>query len=101
MRYEEMGGPLDGWTYDERGTIHTRSGYRCTAQTLECALWLFQCYGGEARRYLIHSDEHPGALRPLYETSDAKSGPAGSRVGTPATRKNDRPSLRQTPGNRT
>lgn len=71
MRYEELPGPLEGWTYDETGTIHTASGYRCDARTLECALWLFQCYGGEARRYLITSDEAPGALRPLYESSDA------------------------------
>lgn len=70
MRYEELPGPLTGWTYDERGTIYTTSGYKCSARTLECALWLFQCYRGETRRYLIHSDEAPGSLRPLYELSD-------------------------------
>ena len=72
MRYVELHGPLEGWTYDEHGTIHTASGYRCSARTLECALWLFQCYGSEARRWMIRSDEAPGALRPLYETDDAK-----------------------------
>lgn len=70
MRYEEFPGPLTGWTYDERGTICTVSGYKCNARTLECALWLFQCYSSEARRYLIRSDEAPGLLRPLYEPSD-------------------------------
>lgn len=70
MRYEELPGPLEGWTYDENGTVYTASGYKCSAQTLECALWLFQCYCTDARRHLIHSDEAPGALRPLYELSD-------------------------------
>lgn len=71
MRYEEFGEALKGWTYDERGTIYTASGYKCNARTLECALWLFQCYSAEARKYLIRSDEAPGATRPLYETRDA------------------------------
>lgn len=70
MRYTELPGPLEGWTYDEHGTIYTASGYQCSARTLECALWLFQCYRSEARKYLIRSDEAPGALRPLYEVSD-------------------------------
>ena len=70
MRYEELPGPLEGWTYDENGTVYTASGYKCGARTLECALWLFQCYCTDARRHLIHSDEAPGALRPLYELSD-------------------------------
>lgn len=80
MHYEELPGPLEGWTYDEHGTIYTSSGYRCSARTIECALWLLQCYGSEARRWMIRSDEAPGALRPLYETSDAKeSGSPGKR----------------------
>lgn len=66
MRYEQLQGPLEGWTYDENGTIYTASGYHCSAQTLECALWLFECYSGEGRRYLIRSDEAPGASRSLY-----------------------------------
>jgi|GEM_PF-2129614 len=80
MRYEEFGWPLGGWTYDERGTIYTTSGYRCSARTLECALWLFQCYGFEARRHLIHSDEAFGALRPLYELSDLSDRTAPTRL---------------------
>lgn len=69
--------PLDGWTYDENGTIYTASGYRCSARTLECALWLFQCYSGEARKYLIRSDERPGATRPLYELRDLEERVSG------------------------
>ena len=80
MRYEEMSGPLKGWTYDESGTIYTASGYKCSARTLEGALWLFQCYGIKARRYLIHSDEAPGALRPLYELSDLSDQVPPSRL---------------------
>jgi len=77
VRYEEMPKPLDGWTYDENGTIYTASGYRCSARTLECALWLFQCYSGEARKYLIRSDERPGATRPLYELRDLEERVSG------------------------
>lgn len=72
MRYEEFRGPLDGWTYDEEGLIYITSGYRCTARTLECALWLFQCYSTDARHWLIRSDEAPVATRPVYEARDAK-----------------------------
>ena len=71
MRYETLNGPLEGWTYDENGTTYTASGYLCSAQTLESALWLFECFIVEGRRYLIRSDEAPGTVRPLYELSDA------------------------------
>lgn len=80
MHYEELPGPLEGWTYDENGTVHTASGYKCNARTLECALWLFQCYCTDARRHLIHSDEAPGALRPLYELSDLSDRVAPTRL---------------------
>ena len=70
MRYEELPGPLEGWTYDENGVVYTTSGYRCDARHIEAALWLFGCFSTEARRYLIHSDEAAGALRPVYELSD-------------------------------
>ncbi len=70
MRYEELPEPFQGWSYDETGTIYTSSGYRCSAKILESALWLFQCYSGNARQHLIRSDEQAGALRPLYELSD-------------------------------
>ena len=81
MRYEEFPGPLEGWTYDENGTVYTASGYRCNARHIEAALWLFQCFSGEARRYLIHSDEAPGATRPVYEIADL----SGVRPGTDTT----------------
>ena len=81
MRYEELPGPLEGWTYDEEGTIHTRSGYRCSARILESALWLFQCYNSDARKHLIRSDEAPGATRPLYEIADVKERFGGNVVG--------------------
>jgi hypothetical protein len=80
VRYEELPGPLEGWTYDENGTIYTTSGYKCDARTLECALWLFECYGGEAHRWLIRSDEAPCATRPLYELRDLTSGLAEKRA---------------------
>jgi hypothetical protein len=70
MRYEELPGPLQGWTYDEHGTIYTATGYRCSAPQIECALWLMGCFSIEAQRFLIHSDEAEGALRPVYELSD-------------------------------
>jgi hypothetical protein len=82
MRYEEMPGPLEGWTYDEHGTIYTATGYRCTAQHIECALWLMQCYSLEVRRYLIHSDEEAGALRPVYELSDLSANVPPTRIRT-------------------
>jgi hypothetical protein len=49
----------------------TRSGYKCSAQLLESALWLFGCYSHDATKHLIRSDEAPGIMRPLYETADA------------------------------
>lgn len=59
MRNEELHGPLQGWAYDETGTIHTPSGYKCTARLIESALWLFGCYGSDARQSWIRSDEAP------------------------------------------
>ena len=73
MHYEELPGPLEGWTYDERGVIYTSSGYRCSARQLEFAMWMWSCMTTEAKRWMIHSDERPGASRPLYETADLKS----------------------------
>jgi len=40
VRYKELSGSLEGWTYDEEGVMHTPSGYRCTAQQIEGMLWL-------------------------------------------------------------
>lgn len=60
-----------GFGFDRDGLLITRSGYRCSPQSLEGALWLVGCGRADARRYLMRSDECAGALRPLYETSDA------------------------------
>lgn len=80
MRYEELNGPLAGWTYDEDGTIYTNSGYRCTAQQIEGALWIAGCHALGGTRYLITSDEAAGALRPLYERSDIDAGTKPTRL---------------------
>jgi len=82
MRYEELSGPLEGWTYDDNGTIYTASGYRCDARHIEAALWLFGCFSIEARRFLIHSDECAGALRPVYELSDLTATQKPTRLKT-------------------
>lgn len=84
MRYEPLPGPLEGWTYDEHGTIFTASGYRCDARHIEAALWLMNCFSIEARRFLIHSDEAANALRPVYELSDLTPSLKPTRLqGTP------------------
>ena len=72
MRYEELKGPLEGWTYDEAGTIYTASGYRTTPRQIEFCMWMYTCMTTEAKRWMIRSDEHPGALHPLFETQDLK-----------------------------
>lgn len=94
MRYEELNGPLKGWTYDENGTIYTASGYRTSARQIEFCMWMYECMRKEVRHWLIHSDEAAGALRPVYELSDlttsqqptrlcmkAKNGLAGGWMG--------------------
>lgn len=61
----------EGFRFNDRGELTTRSGYRCSPQSLEAALWLLGCWSSESRQYLIRSDEARSAVRPLYETSDA------------------------------
>ena len=70
MRYEELPGPLQGWTYDEAGTIYTASGYKTTARQIEFCMWMYECMRAETKQWMIHSDEAAGALRPVSETSD-------------------------------
>ena len=77
MHYEELPGPLEGWTYDEEGTIYTTSGYRCSAQQIEFAMWMWSCMTAEAKHWMIRSDERPGATRPLFDPEDLKSESAG------------------------
>ncbi|MES2404342.1 MAG: hypothetical protein V4567_08400 [Pseudomonadota bacterium] len=80
MRYEELPGPLQGWTYDERGVIYTASGYRTTARQIEFCMWMYECMSAEAKRWMIHSDECPGGLRPLYQVADLESGLAANGI---------------------
>jgi hypothetical protein len=70
MRYEELPGPLEGWTYDENGVIYTASGYKTTARQIEFCMWMYDCMTSEAKRWMIQSDERPGAARPLFESTD-------------------------------
>lgn len=49
MRYEELPGPLQGWTYDEAGTIYTASGYKTTARQIESCMWMVSGTPGIAR----------------------------------------------------
>lgn len=79
MRYEELPGPLEGWTYDERGVIYTTSGYKTTARQIEFCMWMYECMSGEAKRWMIRSDERPGALRPLFESHDLESSQRGQK----------------------
>lgn len=79
MRYEELPGPLEGWTYDERGVIYTASGYKTTARQIEFCMWMYECLTDEAKRWMIRSDERPGALKPLFSPDDLKSGSAGKK----------------------
>lgn len=90
MRYEELPGPLEGWTYDEHGTIHTASGYRCTARQIEFCMWMYDCMTSEARRWMIRSDEGPGALRALYESSDLHDPHAPPTKSDAPTKRADR-----------
>lgn len=52
MRYEELSGPLQGWTYDEAGTIYTSSGYKTTARQIEFCMWMYECMRAETRQWL-------------------------------------------------
>lgn len=79
MRYEELPGPLEGWTYDEHGVIYTASGYRTTARQIEFCMWMYDCLTSQAKQWMIRSDERPGALKPLYEPNDLKSGRRGEK----------------------
>jgi hypothetical protein len=90
MRYEELHGPLEGWTYDENGTIHTASGYKCTARQIEFCMWMYDVLTGEAKRWMIRSDERPGATRPLFESSDLQTAQATVTESDAPNRRTDR-----------
>lgn len=90
MRYQEMHGPLEGWTYDERGVIYTTSGYRTTARQIEFCMWMYECMRAEVRQWMIRSDERPGALRPVFESGDLPPTDATLSKSDAPTRTTDR-----------
>lgn len=92
MRYEELSGPLEGWTYDENGTIYTASGYKTTARQIEFAMWMWNCMRAEVKQWMIRSDEHPGATRPVFDSDDLKGESAGKETtAVSALRAQDQP----------
>ena len=68
---------LEGWTIDTDGTITTPSGYRTSAQVIECALWLIGALRITEEKRIMHADTAPGARRPFYEPIDCKERSAG------------------------
>jgi hypothetical protein len=67
--YTKLPTPFKDWTVDDDGTIHTASGYKCSPELIEAALWLF-----EAGKHLTGSKRMFSAddtiVRPLYEIRD-------------------------------
>ena len=89
MRYEELPGPLSGWTYDEHGVIHTASGYKTTARQIEFCMWMYDCMRAEVKQWMIRSDERPGALRPLFDPADLESSQRERELPAPTVAKRD------------
>jgi len=54
----ELPAPFTGWRYDEESvTVHTVSGYRCTPEQIESALWLTGILRHEtAGRRIMYAD---------------------------------------------
>lgn len=50
----ELCPPFAGWRLDAEGTIHTPSGYRCTPEQIEAALWLLRVV--DVRRQTLFAD---------------------------------------------
>jgi hypothetical protein len=89
-QYTELTGPFAGWSYDDAGTVYSPSGYRCTGQLIECALWLFGMLRFDMGKRPIFADTAIGATRQLYDINDARSieyTPAEIRVTRPADRR--------------
>jgi hypothetical protein len=63
--------PFVDWTIDDNGTIHTASGYRCTPQIIEAALWLFafgqHTFGG---KLMFSADDRK--KRSIYSIDDIR-----------------------------
>jgi hypothetical protein len=98
MRYEELTGPLTGWTYDENGIIYTSTGYKTTARQIEFCMWMYDVMTGEARHWMIRSDERPGATRPLFDPNDLNAGSAGKDRDRRKTPRKARQRDRSKPG---
>ncbi|MEP6485360.1 MAG: hypothetical protein ABJB01_12995 [Rudaea sp.] len=71
--YTELPEPFTDWTVDDNGTIYTASGYRCTPQMIESALWLMgfgkELYG----KKLMFADDQ--IARPIYSIEDIRVPP--------------------------
>lgn len=71
--FNQLPEPFKDWTIDENGTIHTRSGYKCSPELIEAALWLFGISSVKDRTKLMFAiDDTEGKKRPLYEISDLR-----------------------------
>ncbi|GAA0707434.1 DUF3653 domain-containing protein [Dokdonella soli] len=62
--------PFDGWTLDTDGILHTPSGYRCTPDQIEAALWLVGMLRFDHAKRPIFADSMIEPQRPLYEARD-------------------------------
>ena len=71
---------LEGWTIDTDGTITTPSGYRTSAQVIECALWLFGALRITEEKKIMYADTAAGGRRPFYEPADCKERSAGQEA---------------------
>lgn len=73
----ELPEPFTGWTIDDAGTIHTPSGYRCTPQQIEAALWLVGSMRWERGKRVMFADTPLVEPRPrMYELRDLELPPA-------------------------
>jgi hypothetical protein len=73
----ELGAPFEGWHYDEeRETIYTLSGYRCTPEQIESALWLVGILRHETiAKHLMFADTPLVEPRPkIYDLRDFDRG---------------------------
>jgi hypothetical protein len=62
--------PFDGWTLDLDGIIHTPSGYRCTPNQLEAALWLTGMLRFDVGKRAIFTDSLIEPTRQCYDSVD-------------------------------
>lgn len=62
--------PFDGWHLDVDGIIHTPSGYRCTPDQIESALWLRQGVLHDVAKRTIFADTPMIETRKFAESRD-------------------------------